>query len=107
MTMGTATGTLTSVTPSWAVSAVRRITSFPGLIVTVIVVKVFWTCRNNIADPDLWWHLRNVQYLATYLRFPNIDTYSFTAAGSPWMNHEWLSELPYYAAFRGLSLTGV
>ncbi len=25
-----------------------------------------------------------------------MDTYSFTAAGSPWINFEWLSEVPYY-----------
>src|SRR6202030_3264414 len=36
-----------------------------------------------------------------------LESYSFTAAGSPRINHEWLSELFYYAAFRALGLRGI
>ncbi len=85
----------------------RQIFSFPALLAAALVAKVFWTCRDRIADPDIWWHLRNAQYFVATLRFPNIDSYSFTAAGSPWMNHEWLSELFYYAAFRAFGLQGI
>jgi hypothetical protein len=85
----------------------RQIFSFRALLAVVLVAKVYWTCREQIADPDIWWHLRNAQYFAANLRFPNIDTYSFTAAGSPWVNHEWLSELFYYAAFRTFGLQGI
>jgi len=85
----------------------RQIFSFRALLAVVLVAKVYWTCRDQIADPDIWWHLRNAQYFAANLRFPNIDTYSFTAAGSPWVNHEWLSELFYYAAFRTFGLQGI
>src|SRR5690348_8925350 len=66
----------------------RMMSSFPALLTAVLIGKVYWTCRSNIADPDIWWQLRNAQYFLTNLRFPNIDTYSFTAAGSPWVNHE-------------------
>src|SRR5258708_11957389 len=85
----------------------RQIFSFPALIAAALVAKVYWTCRDRIAEPDIWWHLLNAQYLATRFRFPNIDTYSFTAAGSPWLNHQWLSELFYYAAFRAFGLQGI
>ena len=85
----------------------RLLCSFPTLLVAILFAKVYWTCRTNIADPDLWWHLRNAQYLLTNLHFPNVDTYSFTAAGSPWVNHEWLSELFYYGAFRLWGLRGI
>jgi hypothetical protein len=85
----------------------RQIFSFPAFLAAVLVAKVYWTCRDRIADPDIWWHLRNAQYFATSFRFPNVDTYSFTAAGSPWVNHEWLSELFYYAAFRAFGLQGI
>lgn len=85
----------------------RRIFSFPALLAAVLVAKVYWTCRDRIVDPDIWWHLRNARYFAATFRFPDIDTYSFTAAGSPWINHEWLSELFYYAAFRGFGLQGI
>jgi hypothetical protein len=90
-----------------AVQLGRVLSSFPALLVAILIAKVYWTCRSNIADPDIWWHLRNAQYLVSNLRFPNFDSYSFTAAGSPWVNHEWLSELFYYAAFRAVGTTGI
>ena len=85
----------------------RWISSFPGMLVAILVAKVFWTCRDRIADPDLWWHLKNAQYLLTTGHFPNVDHYSFTAAGSPWLNHEWLSELFYYWAYQAWGLHGI
>jgi len=91
----------------WIARAVRRICSFPALLVTLIFARVYWSCRDNIADPDLWWHLRNAQYFVTHGHFPNFDTYSFTTAGSSWMNHEWLPELIYYGAFSQFGLTGI
>jgi hypothetical protein len=33
--------------------------------------------------------------------------YSFTVAGHPWINHEWLSEIPFYLAYRALGLVGL
>jgi hypothetical protein len=36
-----------------------------------------------------------------------MDMYSFSAAGSAWLNHEWLSELPFYLSFKAMGLRGV
>ncbi len=93
--------------PHGAISIARTISSFPTLIVAALIAKVFWTCRDGIADPDLWWHLRNAEYLVMNHRLPAVDTYSYTAAGSAWINHEWLSELVYYAGFRAAGLRGI
>lgn len=49
----------------------------------------------NMADPDLWGH---VQYGRDVLRdgwFHNTTTYSYTAEGYRWINHENFSELFY------------
>jgi hypothetical protein len=91
----------------WVKSTVRAITSFPLVNAAALVTAVFWICRNRIADPDLWWHLRDAQYFITNLQLPRIDTYTHTTPGLYWMNHEWLSELPYYGAYRALGLHGV
>ncbi len=68
---------------------------------------VFGFCVKQFAEPDLWWHLRNAQNLVEHHSFSRADTYSFTAAGLPWLNFEWLSEVPYYLAFKMWSLQGV
>jgi hypothetical protein len=51
-------------------------------------------------DPDIWWHLRNAQILLSTHHFIRQDLYSFTTAGQPWINPEWLAEIPYYFGFR-------
>ena len=53
-----------------------------------------------IADPDFWWHLRTGQLIVQTHAIPNIDPFSFTNSGKPWVAHEWLSELLIYGLYR-------
>jgi hypothetical protein len=85
----------------------NRVFSFPAAILAILVAKAFWTCRSRIADPDIFWHLHNAERLLVTHHFPNFDTYSFTAAGAPWMNHSWLSELLFYSGFHAFGLQGL
>jgi hypothetical protein len=72
-----------------------------------IALIVFFNIQSSMADPDIWWHLRDAQLQLSGHAFLTHDLYSFTAAGSPWMNHEWLSELPFYAAFYTFGIAGI
>jgi hypothetical protein len=81
--------------------------SFPALLVSTIAVTVFVICRNGLSDPDIWWHLRNAEYLFSNLKLPRADMYSFTVIGHPWINHEWGAEIPYYLAWRLGGLVGI
>ncbi len=85
----------------------QAIFSFPILLATFVAFWVYMTAGQKIDDPDLWWHLRNAEYLFTNLSFLRVDLYSFTALGSPWINHEWMAEIPYYLAWRAWGLVGV
>ena len=63
----------------------------------------------TLADDDIWWHLRDAAQLAHTHHFIRADSWTFTVAGQPWVNPEWLSELPFYLAYtwwgeRGLYL---
>src|SRR5689334_15129889 len=84
-----------------------RVFSFPAVIVGILIAKAFWGLRARMADPDIWWHLRNAQVLLSTRHFPNFDTYSFTAAGAPWINHAWLSELVFFWFYRAMGLRGL
>ncbi len=68
---------------------------------------IFAFCVKQFAEPDIWWHLRSAQDLLQTHNFVPLDTYSFTAAGAPRMNFEWLSELAYLAGFRAALLPGI
>ena len=85
----------------------RNVFSFPVMLVAWIILVVVRLAERNLPDPDIWWHLRNAQYLFANPQLPNLDTYSFTVAGQPWMNHEWLGEIPYYLAWRAFGLMGI
>src|SRR5216684_1463997 len=84
-------------------------TSFPAVLTLVMIgVQFFYSMyRPDMNDPDVWWHMRNAQYLLQHHQLPRFDMYSFTVAGHPWINHEWLSEIPYYLAYRALGLVGL
>ena len=73
----------------------------------LLVLLIFGFCVRRIAEPDIWWHLRNAAYLFQHHSFPNVDTYSFGAAGLPWLDHEWLSEIPYFLSFKAMGLQGI
>jgi hypothetical protein len=81
--------------------------SFPVMCAFLLIAAIFWFCVRAIAEPDIWWHLRDASYLFEHHSFPAVDTYSFGAAGSPWMNFEWLSEVPFLLGFRTMGLRGL
>ncbi|MGD0324772.1 MAG: hypothetical protein ABSD45_13640 [Terriglobia bacterium] len=87
--------------------AVRRIFSFPALLGALVVTTVFEMGRNGFSDPDIWFHLLNAEYLVKTHKVPHVEMYSFTAGGLPWMNPEYLAEVPYYLAWRAFGLVGV
>jgi len=85
----------------------RKVFSFPVALGFIVMLWVFIGAGYAVWDADIWWHLRNTEYLFTHLRFPTTDLYSFTAAGHPWLNHEWLAEIPYYLAWRAAGIRGL
>jgi hypothetical protein len=56
---------------------------------------------------DFWWHLRAGQEMWARHFIMLADEFSFTAAGSYWPNHEWLSEVLFFAVYRAGGLPGV
>jgi hypothetical protein len=52
------------------------------------------------AQADTYWALRAGQDIWATGRVPRLDTYSFTAAGLPWPDHEWLWQAIVYGLHR-------
>src|SRR5271169_267361 len=86
---------------------VPQLFGFDTLLVAVLASFVYLFASRTIADPDIWWHLRNAECLLRTGAMVRHDFYSFTVAGVPWTNHEWLGELPYYFAWRWLGFRGL
>jgi hypothetical protein len=86
---------------------------FPVALLVALVASVFFVLTGPelghriLSDPDIWWHLRNAEYLVNTGHFLRQDLYSFTMHGHAWIDPEWLSELPYYLAWRGFGERGL
>lgn len=84
-----------------------KVFSFPVLLAITLAASIFVFDSGSIADPDIWWHLRNAEVLVQTHSVVHRDFYSFTAAGSRWINEAWLSELPYYFGWRWMGIRGI
>ncbi len=66
----------------------------PGrLALAVALVAIWFLSLRNATDFDLGWHLANGRHLADGVLLGGVDVYSWTAAGAPWVAHEWLTEV--------------
>jgi hypothetical protein len=69
-------------------------------MVGLLFVAIAATACLMPAQSDTYWHLRAGQDLWQTLRVPLDDHYSYTAAGRPWPNHEWLWQAVSYGLYR-------
>lgn len=90
-------------------SARRRCKFFPFSVVwfSIVALEISLLAGLRMADTDIWVHLRNAHQFLTGHSFLRADLYTFTSAGAPLLNFEWLSELPYYVAFQAWGLRGL
>jgi hypothetical protein len=84
---------------SWS----ARLFSLPTVLgLTLVSILYIITGSDRVVqpmeDPDIYWHLRNAFQLLHTGHFIRTETWTFTVGGQPWINFEWLAEIPYYFA---------
>lgn len=83
----------------------------PNLIVlfafTLIVPFVLGSSFKIFADGDVSWHVAAGQWMIAHGKVPFTDPFSYSAAGKPWVAHEWLSEVVMGAAYNLAGFSGV
>ena len=67
-----------------------------GLALALVCVGLVSVGLLHFTDPDYWWHLRTGRLIVETGAVPQADPFSFTAAGSDWLAHEWLAEVVIY-----------
>jgi len=50
-------------------------------------------------DPDSQWHITVGNWILAHRAVPDVDTYSFTFTGQPWIAKEWLSQVLLAGAY--------
>lgn len=52
-----------------------------------------------LSNPDLFWHLSSGRWILEHKAFPRTDFLSFTMAGEPWSDFEWLSQVFFQGTY--------
>jgi hypothetical protein len=102
--LGAETSLRDEVAPAALPSLVQRIfgRSLMDLAILLLVTIVLTGLREPgglLSDPDLWWHVASGRIVDQTHHFIHIEPFSFTVAGQPWIDPEWLSGLIYWLAY--------
>jgi hypothetical protein len=69
-------------------------------IAAVLLAAVVLFAPPILNDPDTYWHLATGGWILDHGRVPHVDVFSYSAAGAPWVAHEWLSDVFMAMAWR-------
>lgn len=73
----------------------------------IVTLGLFAMAARPVTDPDVWWHLKTGKVILQTHHIFHADPYSFTRAGQPWVNHEWLSEVLLFRVYRLAGYAGL
>ena len=74
---------------------------------TLIVPFMLGSATSIFSDGDVSWHVAAGQWMIAHGAVPFTDPFSFSAAGKPWVAHEWLSEAIMAAAYNVAGFNGL
>ena len=77
----------------------RRGISLAGMAVASLFIAFALRAALMPAQSDTFWHLRAGADILRTGEIPRVESYSFTAAGWPWRDHEWLWQPFAYGAY--------
>lgn len=89
------------------VRLLRRVSSFPTMLGSLLVLLSFVTVRARFNDPDMWWHLKTGEIIWTHHAILTTDLFSYTTNHHAWVPHEWLSQVSIFAAYRLAGYSGL
>jgi hypothetical protein len=72
-----------------------------------VILSIALATADNFAEPDLWIHMLTGQTTLRTGHIPRFDTYSYSAIGAPWHNHEWLSQVALAFFYAHLGVFGL
>ena len=69
------------------------------LLVVVLLVHGVYAGLEVVTGADLWWQLATGRYMVQHREIPTRDMFSYTFAGAPWFNEEWLTQVLFYGLY--------
>ncbi|MDP2939885.1 MAG: tetratricopeptide repeat protein [Candidatus Omnitrophota bacterium] len=75
--------------------------------VLILFCLIILHANNEVKDLDLWLHLKTGEYIVQNKCIPDKDIFSFSIAGRPWINHEWLFQIIAYLFYNKWGIDGL
>ncbi|MFO0980137.1 MAG: hypothetical protein U1E76_00040 [Planctomycetota bacterium] len=88
------------MTRLWASAPLAPAPGSMSALIILLWIALLAGFMQPIANNDIGFHLRLGEEIARTASIPCADTYSFTAAGRPYLDHEWLAQLLLHLAHR-------
>lgn len=85
----------------------RKLLQTRSALTVILALGLFAMAARPVTDPDVWWHLRTGQIILQTHHIFHADPFSFTRAGQPWVNHEWMAEILMYGIYRVTGFGGL
>jgi hypothetical protein len=76
-------------------------------IAVLLIPAILGSSQMIFNDGDVSWHIATGLWILDHRAIPQVDPFSFTWGGKPWVPIEWLAELIYAGAYRVGSYPGV
>lgn len=85
----------------------KRFTSLSVFSCILLALAVFGLAFVPMrGSQDEWWHLKTGQWIIQHGGLPTYDIFTYTGANMRWYNHEWLSQVIFYGAYRAAESLG-
>ena len=78
-----------------------------GVLLGLLGLLAFAAAATPLRNYDYWWHLATGRLILGEGRVPRVDPFSFTAAGAPWIDHEWLFQVLLHLGHTTLTPAGL
>jgi hypothetical protein len=89
---------------------VQRATWFIFVLLVALLLLlyiVFLPADRLLLDPDLYWHIATGRKIWEGGSFPQVDEFSHTFRGHPWIARDWLGDLIFFGAYSLSGFRGV
>jgi hypothetical protein len=70
------------------------------LLIGGLALFVFCSAFFQVSDVDVGYHMRTAQHILAGNGIPTKNTFSYTAPNEPWLLHQWLGTIIFYAPYR-------
>jgi hypothetical protein len=69
------------------------------VLYALALAVVFTIALSSLTEFDFWWYLASAERILATRSVPDVDPFSYTAEGRPWINHMWASQLLVWAGW--------